>query len=200
MNLATEGTDVYVAELSVASLSDAQNHNWGSYVQWLPQRGKSRQFPDVPDHIAQAATEATLCLSMGAYRAVGSLARAVVEATAKDKGATGKNLAERIDALAAAQHIREHTREQAHEIRYFGNGMAHGDFTDPVSAEEAAEVLELMSEVLSEVYQSPARLERVREARKAKKNAPRAEVNNGPGASSIDPSSMAPSSPFGFLR
>jgi|BarGraNGADG00212_1021973.scaffolds.fasta_scaffold08393_3 hypothetical protein len=47
--------------------------------------------------------------------------------------------------------------------------MAHGDFVDPVSQEEATEVVELVSELLNEAYQSPARLDRVREARKAKK-------------------------------
>jgi hypothetical protein len=169
MSIATESSSEYVPGPSTRPRDNAQNHQWGHYVQWLPKRGKSREFPDVPRHIAEAATEATLCLSMEAYRAVGSLARAIVEATAKDKKVPGGNLAARIDALAASGHIREHTKEQAHEIRYFGNDMAHGDFTDPVSEEEAAEVLELVSELLNEVYQSPARLDRVREARKAKK-------------------------------
>lgn len=169
MILATEDSSEYVEAPSFGSRDNAQNYHWGPYVQWLPKRGQSREFLDVPEHIEGAATEATLCLSMGAYRAVGSLARAVVEATAKDKEAQGRNLAARIDAMAAAGHIREHTKEQAHEIRYFGNDMAHGDFADPVSEEEAAEVVELVSELLNEVYQSPARLDRVRAARKAKK-------------------------------
>lgn len=106
---------------------------------------------------------------MGAFRAVGSLARAVVEATAKDKGITTGRLADKIDALAQAGHVREHTKEQAHEVRHFGNDMAHGDFTDPVTQEEAEEVIELMAEVLDEVYQSPARLAARKQARLAKK-------------------------------
>jgi hypothetical protein len=136
--------------------------------EWLPRHLERRDFPDVPDNVAAAAGEATLCHSVGAYRAVGSLARAVIEATAKDKGAAGRSLADRIDALHSLGHIRHHTREQAHEIRYFGNDMAHGDFTDPATEEEAAEVIELMDEVLREVYQSPARLARVKAARIAK--------------------------------
>lgn len=138
-------------------------------AEWLPVRGTHKDFEDVPEHIAQAASEVTLCQSVGAYRAAGSLARAVVEATAKDKNATGDNLASRIDALATDGHIRQHTKEQAHEIRHFGNDMAHGDFAEPVNAEEAAEVVELMSEVLNEVYQSRARLTRVRTGRQARK-------------------------------
>jgi hypothetical protein len=136
---------------------------------WLPRPGEVQEFPDVPEHIAQAATEATLCVSVGAYRAAGALARAVIEATAKDKKAEGRNLEKRIDALRDADHIRKHTQEQAHEIRHFGNDMAHGDFVDPVTKEEAEEVVELMAEVLDEVYQSPARLLSRKTARLAKK-------------------------------
>lgn len=135
---------------------------------WRPVWGEQREFPDVPRHISEAASEATLCLAVGAHRAAGSLARAVVEAIAKDKGAGGGNLAARIDALREADHIREHTKEQAHEVRHFGNGMAHGDFVEPTTAEEAEEVIELMAEVLDEVYQSPARLKRRRAARLGK--------------------------------
>lgn len=171
LNLVSEhDNDQYVTGPSFGSREDAQAHRWGEYAKWLPQRGDRREFPEVPAHIAEAASEATYCLSMGANRAAGSLARAVVEATAKDKQANGANLAERIDALAARGYVREFTKEQAHEIRHFGNGMAHGDFTDPVSREEAAEIVELMCEVLEEVYEAPARLAKVRAAREAKKN------------------------------
>lgn len=142
------------------------DHSW--VESWIPRHQESREFPDVPEHIAQAASEATLCLSVGAYRAVGSLARAVIEATAKEKGIGAKTLEQRIEAMYGAELIRKHTKEQAHEIRHFGNDMAHGDFTDPVTKEEAEEVIELMAEVLDEVYQSPARLAARKAARQAK--------------------------------
>ena len=154
----------------VLPMAEAANDARWYSANWLPRLGEVREFPDVPDHIAQAAKEATLCLSVGAYRAVGALARAVIEATAKDKGAEGRNLENRIDALRDADHIRTHTQEQAHEVRHFGNDMAHGDFVDPVTKEEAEEVIELMAEVLDEVYQSPARLAARRTARLAKKD------------------------------
>lgn len=149
-------------------VSAAQARSW-RYPHFVPDHRDSRQFPDVPEHIGHAATEATLCFSVGAYRSVGALARAVIEATAKDKGAEGNDLYTRIEALAAAEHIRKHTKDQAHQVRHFGNGMAHGDFTKPVTKEDAEEIITLMSEVLDEVYQSPARLERVKAAREAKK-------------------------------
>lgn len=138
---------------------------------WFPVAPMSREFPDVPEHIADAAAEATLCLSIGAYRAVGSLTRAVVEATAKDKGITTGNLWVKIDAMYDAHLIREHVKEAAHEVRHFGNDMAHGDFVDPVTVDEATEAVELMAEVLNEVFQSPARVARVKAAREKKKAA-----------------------------
>lgn len=142
---------------------------------WFPQRPLSREFPDVPAHIAGAAEEATMCLSIGAFRAVGALARAVVEATAKEKGITKGRLVEKIDKMAEDGHIRELVKEAAHEVRHFGNDMAHGDFVDEISEEEANEAIELMSEVLEEVFQAPARLARVKAARIAKKAASAAE-------------------------
>jgi len=175
LNLAFENSNGFADGPSYVSVEEAKKYKWGPYVSWMPKRAERREFDDVPEHIAGAATEATLCLSIGAFRAVGALARAVIEATAKDKGADGKNLEARIDALAAAELIREHTKEQAHEIRHFGNDMAHGDFAEPVTEEEATEIIALMDEVLNEVYQSPARLARVREAREAKK----ADSENG---------------------
>lgn len=46
--------------------------------------------------------------------------------------------------------------------------MAHGDFVEPTTKEDADEVIQLMVEVLDEVYQSPARREKRRTARLAK--------------------------------
>ncbi len=65
--------------------------------------------------------------------------------------------------------IRPHVRDGAHEVRYLGNEMAHGDFVQPVSPQDADLVLTLMSEVLGDVYQSPARVARAQAAREERK-------------------------------
>ena len=168
LNVASERRSVQGADELITERTAVATFEWEAPT-WLPRYREVREFPDVPEHISQAAAEASLCLSVGAYRGAGALARAVIEATAKDKGAEGKDLRQRIDALRAADHIRAHTQEQAHEVRHFGNSMAHGDFADATTKEEAEEVVELMAEVLEEVYQSPARLERLKAARLAKK-------------------------------
>jgi hypothetical protein len=48
--------------------------------------------------------------------------------------------------------------------------MADGDFVDEVSEHEADEIVQLMREVLDEVYQSSARLENHKAARLANKD------------------------------
>ena len=137
-------------------------------ARWSPTPGHNKGFPDVPEHIAGAATEAWLCHTAGATRGACALARAVVEATAKQKGITGGNLVGKIEALAEAGLIRVAVRDQAHEIRHIGNDVAHGDLTDKISVEDSAEVLELMGEVLNEVFQAPARADRLKAAREAR--------------------------------
>jgi hypothetical protein len=74
----------------------------------------------------------------------------------------------KIEELYSQGFIREHVKDAAHEIRHLGNEMAHGDFTSPVTSEEADLTLILMSEILDEVYQSPARVARARAARTAR--------------------------------
>ena len=97
------------------------------------------------------------------------LARAVVESTAKGKAIETGSLFQKIEEMAKQGLIRAAVKEQAHEVRHFGNGSAHGDLGDPVSAEDCNEVLNLMGEVLNEVWQSPARTARLAAARQARK-------------------------------
>ena len=138
---------------------------------WIPHHALGRDFPDVPDHIASAASEAYVCHSVGAYRSSASMARSVIEATAKDKGIATGRLVDKIEELEKRNLIRPHIKDAAHEVRHLGNDMAHGDFIEPVTEEETAETLELMSEILNEVYQSPAKIARRAAARAAKKSA-----------------------------
>ena len=143
-------------------------------IRWVPLPGKGQResFADVPPAVADAAAEAVLCLQAGALRGAILLARAVIEATAKDRGVTTGSLAQKIDQLHDRGDIRTYLRDGAHEVRYTGNDMAHGDFPSTVSFQDADVLVELMREVLMEVYQDPARREHLvrlaREAREAR--------------------------------
>lgn len=95
------------------------------------------------------------------------MARTVVEATAKDKGIKTGSLVAKIDELARQGFIRPSTKDAAHEIRHFGNDMAHGDIEEVPDSEDVQDVLVLMDEILSEVFQGPARTARLVQKRTA---------------------------------
>jgi hypothetical protein len=88
----------------------------------------------MPAKIAAAASEANNCMTVDAFRGAVLLARSVIEATAKDKGVTGRDMVTKIDAMYNARLIREDIRDGAHEVRYLANDAAHGDFAGPVPA------------------------------------------------------------------
>lgn len=140
-------------------------------ARWSPPPSHQREFPDVPDAIADAAAEAWACQAVGGTRGAVALARAVVEATAKAKGFTNGGLINKIEKLADEHFIRPAVRDQAHEIRHLGNDVAHGDLADPITKEDAEEVLNLMGELLNEVWQAPARQARLAAARQARQGA-----------------------------
>ena len=117
-----------------------------------------QQFFDVPGHIAKAASEAHRCRSIGAIMSAVLMARTVVEAIAKEKGVTTGSLFQKIDELGNIGAIKPFTVETAHVIRTFGNDMAHGDISVPLTNEDAEGVLDFMDELLNEVFQNPAKL------------------------------------------
>ncbi|WP_327419823.1 DUF4145 domain-containing protein [Streptomyces sp. NBC_01230] len=121
-------------------------------LQWTPSKILRPSFPDVPEQIAATASEAHACLSIQAYRGAVALARAVVEATAKEKDITGGPLVANVDRLHQEGHIREITRQLAYEIREGGNEIAHGDLGgEPMPPEDAEAIVSLMDEILLEV-------------------------------------------------
>lgn len=137
-------------------------------VSWWPPASHQKQFLDVPEPIAETAVEAWSCFTAGSFRGAMVLARAVVESTADTKGAGDKTLYKKIDWLGKQGFIRPAVVAQTHEIRHFGNSAAHGDLDVRVEKEEAEEILELMGEVLNEVFQAPAKAARL-EARRSNK-------------------------------
>ena len=143
-----------------------------SQVAWVPRIGDAVEYPDVPAHISSAASEAHECFSIGAKKAAILMARSVIEASAKEQGVTSGTLYSKIEALVKKGIVRPLIAEAAHGVRDFGNDMAHGDFDVEVTDDDVNDVLNLMSVVLSEVFQVDAKTRSLRErvsARKATK-------------------------------
>lgn len=142
----------------------------GDIVEWYPRHIGGKDFPDVPDYIASTADEAHKCLSVGAHRGAIALARAVVEATAKDHGIEKGMLDKKIEQLAENGIISAAMKDAADEIRFAGNEVAHGDLAEePITKEDSEEVLTLMDAILTRVYQEPKQVERVRQRRQERK-------------------------------
>ncbi|MFJ8153947.1 DUF4145 domain-containing protein [Streptomyces sp. NPDC094468] len=135
-----------------------------SQLEWEPRHVHGRVFRDVPPEIAETAREAHACLSIGAARGAVALARAVVEATAKVKGINVRGIVAKIDALRDGGIISGLTAEASHQIREDGNSIAHGDIGDePISIDDATAILEFMDALLDEVFQRPAKLNRLKQ-------------------------------------
>ncbi|WP_454892194.1 DUF4145 domain-containing protein [Alloscardovia omnicolens] len=145
------------------------NNDYDEVDEWLPTEPRGKEYADVPNQIADAASEAYACYSIRSYRAAILLARSVLEACAKDKGITTGSLSSKINELAERNIISTQIRDEAHEIRFFGNEMAHGDFTQKISEEDAADMLGFLDTVLEYVYQMPAAIRRRQEARQNRK-------------------------------
>ena len=138
----------------------------GHVEYWEPVEPVGKTYRDVPSEIASAADEAYRCHSIGAHRAAVLMARGVIEAVAKGAGIDTGKLYSKIEAMEEARLIRPIIRESAHEVRHLGNEVAHGDFeTSVISKDDAADVLEIMDDVIDEVLVVAARAER-RKARR----------------------------------
>ncbi|WP_409468528.1 DUF4145 domain-containing protein [Streptomyces sp. HC307] len=160
-------------------------------LEWEPVRARRPGFPDVPPEIAQTASEAHACLSIGAARGAVALARAVVEASAKAKakakGITVNGIIGKIDALRDDGIISPLTAEASHQIRRDGNSIAHGDIGDePILQDDAEAILEFMDALLDEVFQRPAKLERLKERHEERKQANGVNSQTSPGRSGAD--------------
>ena len=159
-------------------------------IHW-PQNPVGKEFLNVDDNIAAAASEAHQCLSIEAYRSAIGTARSVLEATAKSKGISSGSLEKKIDAMADAGIIDKLIQETAHELRHWGNDAAHGDLaSQPVSEVEAAEVVALMDVILEHVFQRPATLAQIRKSRESRK--PDALTKSSTLTTTISPSQALP--------
>ncbi|MFF4604023.1 DUF4145 domain-containing protein [Streptomyces sp. NPDC001339] len=123
---------------------------------------------DAPPLVREVFREAALAEAAGAYRLAGAGYRAVVEQIAKEQGATGGNLHARITSLAT-QGVPQNIVEAFHEARAVGNDAVHDGLA--YSAEEIADVAELINEAVFVLYVQPAQRQRMAAARAARRQA-----------------------------
>jgi hypothetical protein len=109
----------------------------------------------IPPSIIECLREAITCHAQGCYKACGMMIRKTFEAICDDRGATGKDLRDRIDALQGMIVISKPLMDAMHEIRLLGNDAAHiksKDYDD-VGKEEVESAIELTKEILKALFQ-----------------------------------------------
>ncbi|MFB6695781.1 DUF4145 domain-containing protein [Streptomyces virginiae] len=133
-----------------------------------PMREARELVDSAPAAMRDLFLEGGRCEAAGAYRAAGAMYRAAVEELCRDRGAAGKALYDKIEDLVNRGVTRE-VVDDLHEARSLGNWSLHDGLE--FSAEEVADVAELITEAVHIVYVEPAERKKMREARKARRDA-----------------------------
>jgi hypothetical protein len=127
--------------------------------------------PHVPIGVADDYVEATLCLSVGAYKAAAAMCRRALQAGALDKACKRAKLKTQLNELSQKGLLNPSLLKVAHQVRYFGNYGAHPDEDGlgDVTQEEAETIRDLTWQVLEDLYINPARVEAMEKALTDKK-------------------------------
>ena len=118
-----------------------------------------------PESVRSLFGEASLCEDAGAMRGAAVLLRAAVEELVKDQGGTGKDLYAKIASLSGK--LGEDLVRDLHEARLLGNDSIHKGLI--YSADEVADVAELVVEAVTLIYVQPEERRRMRELRRARR-------------------------------
>jgi hypothetical protein len=137
-------------------------------IQVWPQRQPRELHTSVPNAVRDLFAEGARAEAAEAYRAAGAMYRAAVEEVCKELGAEGTNLASKINDLVNRGATREIV-EDLHEARLLGNWSLHDGLE--FSAEEVADVADLIAEAVHILYVQPEERRALRDARKARRDA-----------------------------
>jgi hypothetical protein len=148
-----------------SSLDEGVDHD--DPEEWIPAFSIGKEYSDVPETVANAASEAYECFSIGAYRAAVITARSVLEAIAtenisspaNDRG-KDKGLKEKLKNLVDEGIVSSQLGEYASAIKDIGDGSTHNIF-ESVTKDEASYILDFLDMIIDEVYQRNAKLKKL---------------------------------------
>jgi len=140
------------------------NPNCMQHIFFVSDRSTSECFPperldfdatDIPKPLVSSFTEAIACHSVECYIASALMIRRTLEELCKDRGATGKNLKERLASLGTKVVLPTELLEALDHLRLLGNDAAHIESQeyDKVGKPEVEIAIEFTKEVLKAVYQ-----------------------------------------------
>ena len=90
------------------------------------------------------------------------MSRRSLEAVTVDKGQTSGTLASRLEQLSNGGVLHPTLAEWAREVRLASNLGAHFDPIQPLSKEDAQQLINFVREILRYTYEMPAELQRRR--------------------------------------
>ncbi|MFE2842564.1 DUF4145 domain-containing protein [Streptomyces scopuliridis] len=137
-------------------------------IQVWPERQPRELHASAPNAVRDLFAEGARAEAAEAFRAAGAMYRAAVEELCKDLGAEGNNLFSEINDLVNRGVTREIV-EDFHEARFLGNWSLHDGLE--FSAEEVADVADLIAEAVHILYVQPEERRAMRDARKARRDA-----------------------------
>ncbi|MGI9056996.1 MAG: DUF4145 domain-containing protein [Ktedonobacteraceae bacterium] len=133
-------------------------------IHWWPL--PNTQLPkDIPAEIAEAFAEASKALHADCPRASAVMSRRTLEAITVEKGETSGSLAERLRKLETKGVLHPTLVEWVREVRLVGNSGGHYDVINQVSVEDAGDLLRFVRELLRNLYELPADLNRRRKSK-----------------------------------
>lgn len=143
-------------------------HDGSEVLEQFPPPAIDFDSSGLPEPILASLREAISCHSVGAFRAAALMVRRVLEELCLDRGATGKDLKARLQALGSGVVLPAELLSAADELRLLGNDAAHIESKnyDEVGEHEAELAIELAKEILKAVYQYVSLVSRLKALRK----------------------------------
>lgn len=119
-------------------------------------------YDSVSPDVKNSYLEAVRCLNIGASNAAVTMFRRTLQQICKEKGATKRDLRDQIDEIIVPE-----LKDEAHELRLWGNLGAHPDEIVPsVELEDAIQLQEFIDKFLYAFYEYPSKIKKVQDKRK----------------------------------
>lgn len=137
--------------LVVGQVAENWGEEWdiGKPSVWWPD--VDRHLPnDTPQAVSRAFEEARRCRKAGAYTATMVMCRKSIEAMAKDLGAKGKFLHDKLESLRELDLLDSSLLDWAMELKLAGNDAVHDDWQ--AKKQDADDALVLVDAAVTHVY------------------------------------------------
>ncbi|HEX9896301.1 MAG TPA: DUF4145 domain-containing protein [Dehalococcoidales bacterium] len=133
----------------------------GYILQWFPIYPiPAREVAsEIPEPIRGEFEEATLCFSVSASRACVFMCQRILESICQEKKVSGLN------DLQTDGTISKMLFDRATEVRLWAGITKHKPLIEPVTTEDAEELLNYLDSILNAVYVEPVRYERLKQKR-----------------------------------